>query len=125
MMKKTLSYFTLPLLLLLSNSSGSSAPQSPGKGADGQTGTLERMIVASGHVAMDLDLSRLDGTSLPGKDSNLDTLRFQVGPNSFFAVLVFDNALRGPEAGSMGLIPGDGVTLPEALRASLNQLVIE
>jgi len=125
MMTKTLSYFTLPLLLLLSNSSGNSAPQLAGKSPDGQTGTLEKLIVASGNVAMDLDLNRLNGTVLPSKDSKLDTLRFQVGPNSFFTVLVFDNALRGPEPGSMGLIPGNGVTLPEALRASLNQLVIE
>ena len=35
MLKKMLSYFTLPLLLLLSNSSGNSAPQSPGKSPEG------------------------------------------------------------------------------------------
>ena len=125
MMKKTLSYFTLPLLLLLSNSSGNAAPQPPGKSPDGQTGTLETMIVASGNVTMDLDVNRLNGNVLPGQDSKLDTLHFQVGPNSFFTVLVFDNALRGPQPGSMGLIPGNGVTLPEALHASLDQLVIE
>jgi hypothetical protein len=34
MLKRMLSYFTLPLLLLLSNSSGNSAPQSPGNGLD-------------------------------------------------------------------------------------------
>ena len=83
MMKKTLSYFALPLLLLLSNSSGNSAPQSAGKSPDGQTGTLEKMIVASGNVAMDLDLNRLNGTAAATKESKLDTLRFQVGPNSF------------------------------------------
>jgi hypothetical protein len=125
MMKKTLSYFALPLLLLLGNSSGNSAPQSAGKSSDGQTGTLEKMIVASGNVAMDLDLNRLNGTVVTSNESKRETLHFQVGPNSFFTILVFDNALRGPEPGSMGLIPGNGVTLPEALGASLNQLVIE
>jgi subtilisin-like proprotein convertase family protein len=125
MMMKTLSYFALPLLLLLGNSSGNSAPQSFEKSPDGQTGTLEKMIVASGNVAMDLDLNRLNGTGLTGKESQRETLRFQVGPNSFFTILVFDNALRGPESGAMGLIPGNGVTLPESLRASVNQLVIE
>ena len=83
MLKKMLSYFTLPLLLLLSNSSGNSAPQSPGKSPDGQTGTLERMIVASGSVTMDLDLNRLNGNDSATKESKLDTFRFEVGPNSF------------------------------------------
>jgi subtilisin-like proprotein convertase family protein len=125
MMKKTLSYFTLPLLLLLSKSSGNSAPQSAGKSPDGQTGTLEKMIVASGNVAMDLDLSRLNGTAPAAKESTLDTLRFQVGPNSFFPILVFNNVFRGPELGSMGLIPANAATLPGALQASVRQLVIE
>ena len=83
------------------------------------------MIVASGNVAMDLDLNRLNGTASGTKESKLDTLRFQVGPNSFFTILVFNNVLRGPELGSMGLIPGNTATLPGPLQASLNQLVIE
>jgi len=124
MMTKTLSYFTLPLLLLLSNSSGNSAPQSAGKSSDGQTGTLEKMIVANGNVAMDLDLNRLNGAAAT-KESKLDTLRFQVGPNSFFPILVFNNVLRGPELGSMGLIPANAATLPGTLQASLHQLVVE
>jgi subtilisin-like proprotein convertase family protein len=125
MMKKTLSYFTLPLLLLLSNSSGNSAPQLAGKSPDGQSGTLEKMIVASGNVAMDLDLNRLNGIDSGKQEPKRETLRFQVGPNSFFTVLVFNNVLRGPDAGSMGLIPRSVAMLPESLNASLNQLVIE
>src|SRR5450631_1940077 len=116
-----LGYFTLPLLLLLSNSSGNSAAQSPGKSPEGPTGTLEKMIVANGHVAMDLDLNRLNGTASAAKESKLDTLRFQVGPDSFFTILVFNNVLRGPELGSMGLIPGNAAILPEPFRASLSQ----
>ena len=72
MLKKMLSCFTFPLLLLLSNSSGNSAPQSPRKGLEGPTGTLEKMIVASGNVAMDLDLNRLKG-SAPGRKSRNGT----------------------------------------------------
>src|ERR1700730_216995 len=125
MFGKILSYITLPLLLLLSNSSGNSATQSPGKSPEGQTGTLEKMIVAHGNVAMDLDLNQLNGTASATKESKLDTLRFQVGPNSFFTILVFNLVLRGPELGSMGLIPGNAAVLPGALQASLNQLVIE
>ena len=86
----------LPLLLLFSNSSGNSAPQSRGKISEGRTGTLERMIVASGNVTMDLDLNRLNGTDPQTQESKLDTLRFEVGPNSFFTIRVFNNVLRGP-----------------------------
>src|SRR5450755_734218 len=125
MLRKMLSYFTLPLLLLLSNSSGNSAPQLPGKSPGGQTGTLEKMIVASGNVAIDLDLNRLRGIGSGKQESKLDTCRFEVGPNSFFTILVFNNVLRGPELGSMELIWGKSVILPEPLNASSTQLVIE
>jgi hypothetical protein len=123
MLRKTLSLFVLPLLLLLSNSSGNSAPQSPGKTLEGDTGTLEKMIVANGNVAMDLDLNRLNGTAT--SEAKLDPLGFQVGPNSFFTVLLFDGVLRGPDAGSMGLVPQNTATLPARLQTSLTQLVIE
>ena len=125
MFKKILSYSTFPLLLLLSNSSGNSAPQSPGKSPEGPTGTLEKMIVASGNVAIDLDLNRLKGIRSETQESKRDTLRFEVGRNSFFTILVFNDVLRGPEPGSMELIWGNSVILPEPLNASSNQLVIE
>ena len=123
MFRKMLGLFVLPLLLLLSNSSGNSASHSPGKSPEGETGTLEKMIVATGNVAMDLDLNRLNGAATSA--SKLDPLGFQVGPNSFFTILLFDGALRGPDAGSMGLVPQNAATLPGQLQSSLNQLVIE
>src|SRR5437016_14523836 len=118
MFRKTLGYFTLPLLLLLGNSSGNSA-QSPAKSSPGESGTLEKMIVANGNVALDLDLNRLNGTSSTGQESNLETLRFQVSPNSFFTVLVYDNLLRDLEPGTIGLIPQNTTNLPEPFAASL------
>ena len=60
------------------------------------------MIVANGTVAMDLDLSRLNGA---GTESRTETLRFQAAPNSFFPILVLNNELRGPRPGSVALIP--------------------
>jgi hypothetical protein len=125
MLRKLLSYFSLSLLLLLRNSSGDSTPQSPGKSLEGPTGTLEKMIVARGHVAMELDLNRLNGTVPAAKNSRPDTLRFQVGPDSFFTILVFNHRLRGPELGSMGLIRENSVALPEPLSSFSNQLIIE
>src|SRR5437762_1314894 len=125
MFRKMFSYFTLPLLLLLSNSSGNSAPQSRAKSPEGQIGTLEKMIVANGNVAMDLDLNRLNGIASGTRESKRETLRFQVSPNSFFTILVFNNVLRGAEPSSMGLIPGNTATLPGPLQSSLTQLVLE
>ncbi len=123
MLRTMLSHFTLPLLLLFGITSGNS--QSPETNADGQSGNLEKMIVANGNVAMDLDLNQLNGSSAGTKDSKRETLRFEAGPNSFFTILVFNNELRGPEPGSMGLIRKNSVTLPGALNASSNQLVVE
>src|SRR2546423_1487079 len=121
-MSKILCYLTLPLLLLLS-SSGNSAPTSPSEDRQGQTGTLERMLAANGIVAINLDLNRLSGNHLASKESKRDTLRFEITPNSFFTIRVFDHVLRDPEPGSMAL-RSLGV-LPEPLNASSNQLVIE
>src|ERR1700675_1962433 len=125
MFRKMLSRFTLPVILFLSNSSGNSAPQLPGKSSEGQTGTRERLIVGSGTVAMDLDLDRLKGIDSGTQESKRNSVRFEVAPNSFFTILVFNNVLRGPEPGSMGLIKGNTRILPEPLHASSSQLVIE
>ena len=125
MSKIILAAFTLPLLLLFApadiHSGNSPANKSPA--THGQDGTLQKMIVASGSVTMDLDLNRINGmSSTTGK---LETLHFAVAPNSFFPVLVFNNVIRGPEPGSMGLVPQNSVALPTVLTASLKRLAIE
>ena len=121
MFRTMLGHFTLSLLLVFGISSATS--QSPENGLAGRTGTLEKMIVAKGDVTMDLDLNRLNGAV--SKESKLDTLRFEAGPNSFFTILVFNNELRGPVPGSIGLIKRNSAILPEALNASSNQLVVD
>jgi len=123
MSKKLFAYLMLPLLLLFCNSSQNSVAGSKQKSPDVQSGTLEKMIVASGSVAMDVDLNRLNGVN--SATAKRETLRFAVAANSFFTVLVFNNVLRGPEQGSLALIPQNSATLPAALSASLNQLVVE
>jgi hypothetical protein len=87
------------------------------------------MIVENGSVTMDLDLNGLNGsTSLVARPV---TLQFAVGANSFFPILVFNDLLRGPEPGSIALIPQAAVNapsysnLPAELGASLKQLHIE
>ena len=117
--------YSLPLLLLLSTSLGNSVPQWSGKSSDGQTGILEKMIVANGIMTIDLDLNRLNGVVSATQEPKRQTLRFQVGPSSFFTILVLDNVLRGPRVGSLGLIPEDIATFPDFLQSSANQIVVE
>ena len=65
---------------------------------------LQKMIVESRSVTMDLDVNRLNGiTSVLAGPT---TLQFAVAANSFFPILVFNELLRGPEPGSIALIPG-------------------
>ena len=76
------------------------------------------MIVENGSVTMDLDLNGVNGSgSLVARPV---TLQFAVGANSFFPILVFNDLLRGPEPGSMALIPA-GVNLKRS-RASCTEL---
>src|SRR5437870_2004998 len=125
MSKLTLTGFMLLLLLLLGNSSGNYAAQSKQKTSGAPTGTLQKMIVENGSVTMDLDLSRLNGISFAPQKAV--TLQFAVAANSFFTILVFNDLLRGPEQGSMALVPQVRAipTLPAALAASVKQLVVE
>ncbi len=105
--------------------------------ATAPTGTLQKMIVENGSVTMDLDLNRLNASTLR-RFNDLTTLHFATGANSFFPVLVFNNQLRGPIPGSMALIPQNSVagigdagvnapsySLPASLGASLKQLAVE
>jgi hypothetical protein len=101
-------------------------PSDFGKGdsfAEAESGTLQKMIVKSGSATMDIDLNRLNGIN--STMEKVEILRFAVAANSFFPILVFNNALRGPTPGFIELIPQNSVALPAALTASLNQLVVE
>lgn len=91
----------------------------------GNTGTLEKMIVANGSVAMDLDLKRFNGTRRGAKESKPSVLRFDVERDSFFTVMVFNDELRGPLPSSMAIIPKNSAVLPAKLNASYQNLVVE
>ena len=123
MLKSKLIRFTLPLLLLFSNSSQNSVAGSKRTSPESQTGTLEKMIVADGSVTMDIDLNGLNGSS--SLVARPVTVHFAVAANSFFPILVFNDLLRGSEPGSITLIPQNSTVLPSALGASINQLAVE
>jgi hypothetical protein len=123
MLRTIFTAFVLPLLLL--SGSPATASSNSRKNSDNQrkSGTLQKMIVENGTVAMDLDVDRLNADgSLAAK---VEQLRFAVAANSFFSILVFNDLLRGPEQGSMALIPQYSAVLPSALKASINQLIVE
>ena len=131
MSKLKLIGLTLPLFLLFA-SPYASAPKAFGgtkkvAQSQGQTGTLQKMIVENGSVTMDLDLNRLNGISFAL--ARPAELQFGVAANSFFSILVFNDLLRGPEQGSMALIPAGvnapGYSLPAVLSDSLKQLALE
>jgi hypothetical protein len=143
MLKKILIALTLSSLVLLGNYAVQSAAgrnrggESSQETAAAPTGTLQKMIVENGSVTMDLDLNRLNASTLQ-RFNDLTALHFATGANSFFPVLVFNNQLRGPIPGSMALIPQTSVagigdagvnapsySLPAALGASLKQLAVE
>ena len=111
--------------MLFSNGSGNLLTGLKQDKPESNTGTLEKMIVANGNVAMDLDLNRLNGSRARAKVRKSSELRFDVERNSFFTVIVFNDELRGTLPSSMGIIPQNSATLPAKLNASYQQLVIE
>jgi hypothetical protein len=115
----------LTLFLLFSNGSGHLLTELIQKAPEGYSGTLEKMIVAGGSVAMDLNLNRLNGTGAGTKESRPSVLRFDAERDSFFTTLVFNNEFRGTLPGSMALIPLNSAALPAKLNASYGQLVVE
>src|SRR5215510_2906063 len=130
MLKKTLTAFTLCFVSLLGSAWENYAAQPAQKMSDAATGTLQKMIVESGSVTLDLDLNGLNGSS--SLVARPVTLHFAAAANSFFPILVFNDMLRAAETGSMSLIPQNTVgakvnepnysLLPATLRASLGQL---
>jgi hypothetical protein len=124
-MLKTIFIALLPLLALFGYGSNQLLSGLNQKAPGGTTGTFEKMIVASGSVAMDLNLNRLNGSGSRAKETQSSVLRFNVERDSFFTVVVFNNELRGPLPSAMRLVPQNSATLPAKLNASYEQLVVE
>src|SRR6516164_4446530 len=132
MLKKTLTAFTLSFLSLLGSGWENYAAQASQKMSDATTGTLQKMIVENASVTLQLELNGLNGSS--SLVARPVTLQFEAAANSFFAILVFNDLLRGLQPGSMALAlqnssaganaMGYG-SLPAALRSSLKRLTVE
>ena len=115
----------LPFLALFSDDMDHSLPGDVQTGGDENTGTLEKMIAASGSVEMDLNLKQLGSIRSDARTAKTGTLRFEMEQDSFFTVLVFNDELRGPLPGSARLIPQNSSALPARLNIPFRQLLIE
>jgi len=124
-MLKILLIALLPSLVFFGIERDSPTSRDATSGRDGNTGTLEKMIVADGAVSMVLDLGRLGGSRSGLRNSKHTPLYFDAERNSFFPVLVFNGEVRGPLPGSMLLIPRGDMALPSKLSSSYRQLVME
>jgi hypothetical protein len=124
MLKTTLTSIALVVFLFVAEAVNY-ADQPKQKNSDTLSGTLQQMIVENGSVTMNVDLNGLDGSN--DLTTRPVTLQFAASTNSFFPILVFNDQLRGPEPGSIALVPRNrpNSLLPAPLTASLKQLVLE
>ena len=112
-------------VLLFANISGTYAAQPKQNTSGALTGTLQKMIVENGSVTLNLDLNGLNGSD--DLTTRPVTLQFATATNSFLPILVLNGELRGPEPGSIALVPQTrpNQLLPAVLATSLKQLVVE
>src|SRR5690242_5455362 len=93
--------------------------------AEGENGTLEKLIVASGRVALDVDLQQVREASAAAGKRTSSRLSFDAEKDAFMTYLVFNGELRGPLPGALRLLPRAGQALPAGLEASRDHLVVE
>ena len=123
MLKTTAACFALLSVLFLGKTFY--ADQFKQRSSDTLSGTLQKMIVENGSVTMNVDVNGLNGSN--DLTARPVALQFAAGTNSFFPILVFNDRLRGPEPGSIALVPqGRPSPLrPATFVATLKQLVVE
>lgn len=90
--------------------------------SEGETGTLEKMIVARGNAAINVDMGALYTAKTRQLRNNVS---FEVEPDSYFKVLVFNGELRGTLPSSMSIKSADTASLPGSFASSRDQIVLE
>jgi hypothetical protein len=93
--------------------------------SDKETGTLEKLIVAGGRAALQLDLQRLAKAGFRVTRGTPSVLRFDLERDAFVPFLVFNGELRGSLPGTMRIVPVEPAALPSRLDASYGDLVLE
>ena len=105
-----LNYFTLPLLLLLASFGKFAVSRD-------KLGSRDRRLKGDCRERKRRDGSRFESperSRLRDERIKAGHLALRSGPKFFFKILVFNNALRGPEPESLGLIRRNSAILPEA-----------
>lgn len=115
----------LAIILLFGNISGQVLADAQRGPAAGTNGTLQKLTVANGRAVMEIDLARLNGGRGSAERQALTTLAFDVERDARFNLLVFNDELRGPLPGTLGLTPLDYAVLPPKLADSYRQLALE
>ncbi len=128
MSKAIVTRFIFPLCLLFAWSeahSGTTTAQTQRSLNENVNGTLQKMIVENGSVTLNLDLNGLNGSN--DLTTRPVTIQFAAATNSFFPILILNGELRGPEPGSIALVPQmrPNPLLPAVLAASLKHLLVE
>src|SRR5207244_12925474 len=101
MLKRTLTAFVLPFVLLFGQPATGWSNSRKAPDSHGPSGTLQKMIVESGAVSLDLDTDRLSGDgSLAAKVGHL---RFAVAATSLFSMYVCNRVPPGRGQGTMRL----------------------
>lgn len=93
-------------------------------GPQGETGTLEKLAVASGDVTVDFDLSRLNGAKTRTARGN-SNVSFKAEDNSFFTAMSFNGEFRGFLPSSMKLNVNGSSALPSMIAEAGDRLVLE
>jgi hypothetical protein len=114
LMKKT--RFLLPALAIVAIGSGISVAQFKRVATEHEIITIQKMIVASGSVTMQLDTTQLNSVRV--KHVSRDTLQFEAVADSFLPFLVANDTMRGTIPGAIGL-------QPKNTTAALPNLVLE
>ncbi len=91
-------------------------------GPQGETGTLEKMIVSEGTINMTIDTGLLRGKA--GRSTEA-SFKFDAEPNSFFTVFAFNDEFRGTLPSTMNLVPSQKSEVPSALADSFETLMLE
>lgn len=91
-------------------------------GKNGDTGTVEKMIVAGGTATMDMDINALNGAKSRSRESSM---RFDAARDTFFTIIVFNGELRAMLPSAMELGSTNSIELPAKLAASRENLILE
>ncbi len=118
MLRKTISCLGLTMVAFAGICVGNSETKSATETSDGRIGTVERMLVTQGSVALNLNLA-------PVGIEERATYRLKIDPDSFFTIRVVNNEFRAAHPGVLRLIEENSFRLPEMLDASFHRLVLE